>query len=288
MKKLRLAFVDFEINWGPWPDPVRYFEEVLRDDYELEIVYSDFRGRYVDMGVKPDLAICAVPGEKHRDYICPKIFFPGEPREINFSSYDFAMTHNFSSDPRHYRLPLYALYADQKRAAYRYDGHSRYKFCCVLFGKSYPHNETPREWFFRELNKYKRVDSAGTHLNNTGFTIPPILKAEFIKDYKFVLSFESCALPGFTTEKCFEPLEVGSVPVYWGNSQVGLDFNPASIVNAGSTEDNLDWAIQKIIQLDRDDDAYRRMTEQHIYSSGYTENPYINRGNIVRFFRSIV
>lgn len=285
--KLKLAFVDFEINWGPWPDPVTYFEEILRDDYELEIVYSDFRGRVIDTGASPDLAICAVPGQKHRDLTCPKIFFPAEPRALNFSAYDFAMTHNFSDDPRHYRLPIYPLYANKYWLDAPRPDIKNKKFCCVLFGKPYPHNETPREKFFHDLNSFRKVDSAGTYLNNTGFVISPRQKADFIRYYKFVLSFESCALPGFTTEKCFEPLQVGSVPVYWGNPRIDLDFNPGAIINCNKYAD-LNQVIDTLLWFDRREDEYKNLVEQHMYPGGYTENAYVNRGNIVRFFRSIV
>ena len=77
--------------------------------------------------------------------------------------------------------------------------------------------------FFKELSKYKKVDSGGKVLNNVGGCVED--KLEFIKDYKFVISFENSAHPGYTTEKIVDPLAMNCIPIYWGNPYVARDFN---------------------------------------------------------------
>lgn len=289
MKILKLAFVDFAVNWGPWPNPVQFFADVLKDDYDVRVVKSDFRGYIVEAGDPPDLVICGHPGSEHEQYFCPKIYFPGEPRSLNLMNYDYEMSYHFSDDPRHYRLPLYPLYGDVNRLTqpriFSQDMRMR-EFCCVLFGKSYPHNETPREDFFHRLCKYKKVDSAGTHLNNTGYVIPHKQKAEYIKNYKFVLSFESCSRPGFTTEKIYEPLLMNTVPVYWGNPKIGLDFDTRSFINSGDYE-NLDQVIDAIIKADTDDEVYKDIIEWTAFPHNVV-NEYVRKRNIVEFFRGIL
>jgi hypothetical protein len=289
-KPIRLAFCDFEINWGPWPNPVKYFTDLLSEEYDISIVYSDFVGQKADFPVPPELAICAVPGRKHEQFKCPKIYFPGEPYPVNLVEYQYAMTHHFSPDPRHHRLPLYALYGDVNKLTTpkcfsAAPPVKQREFCCVLFGKSYPFDETPREAFFHELCKYKKVHSAGRHLNNMDFVIPPEKKAQFIQQYKFVLSFESCSLPGFTTEKVFEPLLMNTVPVYWGNSLVGRDFDTKAFVNCRDYE-NLDQVIERIIELDTNEEAYREVWNQPAYVDN-TVNEFVKRENILSFFRGI-
>ena len=54
---------------------------------------------------------------------------------------------------------------------------------------------------------------------------------DFIKDYKFVISFENSSYPGYTTQKLIEPMLVNSSPIYWGNKSVGKDFNTKSFIN---------------------------------------------------------
>ena len=285
MKKiLKLAFVDFAVNWGAWPSPLQFFVDVLGEEYTLDIVQSDWRCYQIETPLEPDLVIYSHPGIKHLDYKCPKIFFSGEPCELNFDNYDYAMTYHFSGDPRHYRLPLYALYGDVDRLIelHVYDpAWAQREFCCVLFGRSYPHEQTPREQFFRELCKYKHVHSAGRYLNNTGFVVPSEKKAEYVKNFKFTLSFESCAVDGFTSEKIFEPLLMNTVPIYWGNPLIGLDFNPSGFINCTglSTEE----AIRFIQHIDTHDDVYREMILAPRYAS-----PYVDKKNILKFFREVL
>ena len=69
--------------------------------------------------------------------------------------------------------------------------------------------------FFVKLSKYKQVDSGGRTLNNIGGPVED--KMEFIKDYRFVISFENAEYPGYTTEKIIQPMFVDSIPIYWGN-----------------------------------------------------------------------
>ena len=291
-KTLKLAFVDFAVNWGPWHDPVKFFVETLSDEYDVRVLFSDFRQGWINVGPsnldyemeQPDLVIFSHPGSEHLNYKCPKIFFSGEPCELNFDNYDYAMTYHFSDDPRHYRLPLYALYGDVNRlTAPRVwnPAWEQREFCCVLFGKSYPHEHTPREAFFHELCKYKHVKSAGRHLNNTGFIVTPENKAEYIKNFKFVLSFESCSLPGFTTEKIFEPLLVGSIPIYWGNPYIGEEFNRHRFVEA--TGRSFESVIQQIIRLDSDNYYYRLMIQEPNFSDDILRNR-----NISAFFREVL
>ena len=120
-----------------------------------------------------------------------------------------------------------------------------------------------REDFFHKLNEYKKVDSGGRYLNNTGSPVAD--KLEFIKGYKFVIAFENSAASGYTTEKLIEPLAVNSVPIYWGNPNVNKDFNSKSFVNAADFK-SLDELVQEIIRLDNDDDAYLSMAQEHPFT----------------------
>jgi hypothetical protein len=217
-------------------------------------------------------------------YSIPTIYFPGEPRPMNLVDYDYEMSYHFSDDPRHYRLPLYALYGDVNRLTepriYHPEMFNR-KFCCALFGKPYPHERTPREEFFRRLCEYKKVDSAGRYLNNTGFVVTEEHKAKFIKDYKFVLSFESCSLPGFTTEKIYEPLLMNAIPIYWGNPDIREDFSRFSFINC--TNLYFDEALRWIVELDTSENAYRSMIENHPrFGEG------ARKENIVNFIKKVL
>jgi hypothetical protein len=120
-------------------------------------------------------------------------------------------------------------------------------------------NAKERIAFFHQLSKYKQVDSGGRYLNNVGRTVAD--KREFIKDHKFVLSFENSSNPGYTTEKLIEPMLVNSIPIYWGNERVGEDFNTGSFVQVNSFA-SYEEAILRIIELDQDEEQYMQMAMQ--------------------------
>ena len=290
MKTIKLGFVDFAINWGEWPNPIQFFVDTLKDDFDIQVTNSDWRGNRFDTGIAPDFVICAHPGTEHLKYKCPKIYFPEEPNAppINWANYDYAMTYRITDDPRHHRLPIYPLFADMNLLTQPEPWSESLwnrEFCCVLFGKPYPNDETPREDFFRRLCEYKKVHSAGRHLNNVGFSKTMKEKGEYIKNFKFVLSFESCSIPGFTTEKCFQPLLASSVPVYWGNPLIGRDFNTERFINCMEYND-LDGVIERMIYLDTNKDAYRALFEQPRFVNNVV-NDDVRKDSIVAFFRKV-
>jgi hypothetical protein len=104
--------------------------------------------------------------------------------------------------------------------------------------------------FFNSLSKIKPVDSGGSVLNNVGGRVAD--KLEFIKDYKFVISFENSAFDGYTTEKILEPIFKDCIPIYWGNKLVGKDFNTKRFIDYSDfkSEEEL---IAKLLEIDQND-----------------------------------
>ena len=79
----------------------------------------------------------------------------------------------------------------------------------------------------------------------------------FIAKYKFNIAFENSVVPGYTTEKAMEALAARSVPIYYGNPRIAEDFNPDCLVRVADRAD-VERAVEEIVALDRDDDAYLR------------------------------
>ncbi len=110
------------------------------------------------------------------------------------------------------------------------------KFCNFLYSNAIPH----REEFFRQLSKYKKIDSPGKSMNN----MPSIdtqykgdkweIKRQFLNSYKFTIAFESYAYPGYQTEKLYDTIKANSIPIYCGDPLVNTVFNPKSMVNTAS------------------------------------------------------
>jgi hypothetical protein len=214
--RIQLAFSDF---WPEFDPADNYFTRLLCARYQ--IVLSD----------DPDFLIYSRFGRRHRRYRCVKIYFTGETDRPDFRVCDFAFSFEHWDRPEHYRLPLYAIrFCPTLLLKRSFDPESvlreKTRFCG--FVASNP--KCPkRNRFFRKLSRYKRVDSGGRFLNNVGGPVKD--KLEFVRRCKFTIAFENCSRPGYTTEKIVEPMVVGSLPIYWGNPLVHLDFNPRSFLN---------------------------------------------------------
>ncbi|MBC7850511.1 MAG: glycosyltransferase [Chitinophagaceae bacterium] len=267
---LKIDFIDFWVHFNKTDN---YFYNLLSQEYNLEF------------SPDPDFIIYSGYGEKHLNYSCYRIFYNAENLRVNWNACDYAFSSDYVDDDRHYRLPNYILYdKPEKLMNSKHDPESilRVKtgFCNMVV--SNPHSKK-RIAFYHKLNKIKKVDSGGRHLNNIGGPIDN--KREFIRKYKFTLAFENSAHPGYTTEKLFEPMLENSIPIYWGNPEVGRDFNTNSFLNYADF--NSDEAlIEKIIELDRNDNQYLAMLSQPWYLNNQMPAT-VNEHNVLRQFRRI-
>lgn len=97
----------------------------------------------------------------------------------------------------------------------------------VLFQSS-PYDRSGRYRYLHQLMRRVRVDSYGKRAPNRRVEGPDLgwaTKLSVIARYKFCLSFENSITPDYVTEKFYDPLMAGSVPVYRGAPNVA-DFAP--------------------------------------------------------------
>lgn len=107
------------------------------------------------------------------------------------------------------------------------------RFCNFLFSNSVKY----REDFFKALSVYKKVDAPGVSMNN----MPPLsvnngtgkweAKRNYIRMYKFTVTFENYSYPGYHSEKILDPMMMGSMPIYFGNPEIGNHFNSESFID---------------------------------------------------------
>jgi len=120
-------------------------------------------------------------------------------------------------------------------------------------------NRSGRIEYAQELMHYLDVHSYGKVLRNRRI-IPPDrnrpTKLDIIAGYKFDLSFENARAEDYVTEKFFDPLVAGSVPVYLGAPNVE-EFAPGDrcFINTADFHSPRDLA-EYLIHLDHDDSAY--------------------------------
>ena len=256
MKKIKIDFVDF---WSDLDKEDNYFINRLRKYYEVEI----------DKDAPVIFTSCF--GDKAYDMDDRvKICFTGENYIPDFNIYDYVMgfSHMEFGD-RYLRLPLYALYTERIGEALKKhtkdDAYylSKKKFCNRVV--SNPDSHPMRESLFEKLCEYKKVDSGGKYKNNIGGAVKD--KMAFERDYRFTLAFENTSTPGYVTEKIFEAFAGDTVPVYWGDPGIALEFNPDAFINCMAYADE-EAVIARIKEVDENEEEYLRMMKAPVLAAG--------------------
>jgi hypothetical protein len=120
--------------------------------------------------------------------------------------------------------------------------------------------------FLDELMEHMKIDSFGMCSHNKEVYDEDEgdsawnTKLNTIRKYKFTLAFENSDDRDYVTEKFFQPLEVGSVPVFYGTSNIADFAPPHSYINAkdfSSAKELADY----LKFLDRNDDEYESYLE---------------------------
>lgn len=239
-RRIKIQFADF---WRNFDSQNNYFTRLLAQRYEVHVCDN------------PDFLIYSSFGKRHWNYSCHRIFYTGENRRPDFRFCDFAFSFDYLKHPKHYRLPLCARHSQYQTLTKSIQSpenilQQKSRFCNFVYSnKLCP----KRNRFFDKLSKYKHVDSGGRWRNNIGQ--PVANKIEFLRNYKFTIAFENSSQPGYTTEKIVDPMVANSLPIYWGDPLVHLDFNPKSFINYFDYGSD-DALIDRIIEVDNNDDLY--------------------------------
>jgi len=98
--------------------------------------------------------------------------------------------------------------------------------CCTAFLSS-PYNKSRRLQILFELMRYIRVDSYGKIYQTSRLSEDKgwETKLDIIAHCKFTIAFENCIGVDYVTEKLYQPLVTGSIPVYLGAPNVD-EFSP--------------------------------------------------------------
>ena len=208
MKQIKIDFTDF---WPGFEKTNNYFYNLLIQEYNVIISNN------------PDILFYSVFGNNHLRYKCRKVFYTGENIAPNFNQCDYAFSFDYLEDERNYRLPHYLLYDGYYELLNKKvdDSLVNRKFCNIVVSNG---GCEMRNKFFKELSKYKKVDSGGRFLNNIAKIVND--KRVFQSEYKFSITFENNAYRpehvGYTTEKIMEAMASNSMPIYWACSSLKI------------------------------------------------------------------
>ena len=276
MKTVKLYFTGF---WEDFDNENNLFTRILRKRYDIVIDPVD-----------PDFLICSPLGRpyEYMNYSCPRIMYTGEFISADFTAIDcFIGYDDIAFGDRAYRFPLFLydvtqftdkpLTEDEARDILK----EKKYFCNYIFG-----HDTAlgiREKILEALSSYKRVECAGRHRNNmpNNLTFNMATKLPFMRECKFTISAESVCYPGYTSEKIGHAFQTHTIPIYFGDPDIDKDFNERAFLNY-SRFPNIDALVDKVIEIDQNDDLYIEMLCQHRYHiADYEEMKFIGLENFL-------
>jgi hypothetical protein len=128
----------------------------------------------------------------------------------------------------------------------------------VVWLQSNGQDRTGRAGYVAQLLRRVQVDSFGEVLRTRPERIPPgaAARIELYRRYKFVLAFENSDCSDYVTEKVFDALRAGAVPVYRGCAEVAeLLPSPDCYIDARAFASASELGAY-LDHLDRDAAAY--------------------------------
>ena len=138
--------------------------------------------------------------------------------------------------------------------------------------------------FYKELNKYKKIDMGGKAFNNVGGRV--IDKIKFLSSYKFSFSLENSEGDGYISEKIIDSFLAGTIPIYYGNYMVDEYINPKTFILIRSERD-IKSKIEYIKKIDNDDKLYHSILNQQIFNGNYQNIIENNLEEKIKFFENI-
>lgn len=228
------------------------------------------------------IGFCSVFGSRHvLDFVDTdaKVFFSGENlHNPGYAEYadallsdincDLSLGFDYFENERYMRFPLWLMYMFEPNVKV-----SQIKEKCLQL--RYPQHRNERKRFasliarydisglrteiYNVLSQLDRIDcpSRVSHNDDTLHVDYNDNKTEYLKNYKFNICPENSNSYGYVTEKIFEAIRSGCVPIYWGSynmPELGI-LNPDAIVFWDSKTDGC-LAAKKVEELHSDEKRY--------------------------------
>lgn len=262
MKTVKLKFV------GKWDD--------IKPEDSLVCFWLKKFGYQVELSEDPDYVVCDIFGHPNYEY-CRypqvRILDTGENFAPDFNVVDYAISrYPIAYQDRNFYLPGCSVPGNHWMALAEKDRNYSLDFVKQkeYFGNFISSHESEnglRGGFFKKLCQYKRVESPGSFLNNMpdGKTVSWCndSKTDFQRKCKFTLCFESTSHYGFITEKITDAFYADTIPIYYGCPNVTDFFNKDAFINC-MDYDSFEAVLEKIKELDQDDEKYLEMLRQPI------------------------
>lgn len=135
-------------------------------------------------------------------------------RNIRFMRhFDVTMTYRLTSD-----VPVTYIVPDVMVEAFHTPPRPKHEPSLVASFISSRADRSGRQAYLKELARHVAIDSYGTLMRNRMLRDDRGVSSKLatIAHYHFTIAFENACSEDYVTEKFFEPLQMGSVPIYLG------------------------------------------------------------------------
>lgn len=209
-----------------------------------------------------------------------RIFYTGENISPDFNVCDYSISFDrLNFGDRHFRLPLYMIATLYHKEDIEIAGdltfedvlpmtmeelHAKKGFCS--FGYNNYLADPHRKELFDALSTYKRVNACGDYLNNMdGWTTP---RLSFKREHKFSIACENSSREGYLTEKLPVGFAARTIPIYFGDPSVGLEFNTKRFINTHEFP-SFEAVVQRVKEIDQDDNLYLQIINEPVLAEGF-------------------
>jgi len=282
-KIIKLNWIDSPL-WGK-PDSRGY----VTNKEETLYVKAIRKNYNIEWTNKPDYLLCGHFGYEFSKYDCVKIFIPWEQIHPNLNAYDYAivMITPYPNSKRIFNAHMCLNNIKMKesydniftRDKFSYDDLlQKQGFCSQLISNSYAN--PMRFDFFNRFATYKQIASGGKILNNIGGPVDD--KIEFIKKYKFTFAIEN--FRGARSEKLPEAFGAHTIPIYWGDPDIGDEYNTKAFVNFHDYG-SIEKVLERVVEIDNNDALYLQMMHEPAFLHPKTYEEHFN--DLANFFVSI-
>lgn len=161
------------------------------------------------------------------------------------------------------------------------------KFCCFIVSN-------PNCWERNKMFDFLRiicnneVDSFGKWKKNVNVIIPERYNREeylkLISQYRFMITFENHSMPWYNTEKIYNALSAGTIPIYWGDPLIDEIYNTECFIHVKTFSDKQKQINEFIKVCERikeieDDIINNGLTNSEKYLKFYKQSYLVNNVN---------
>lgn len=249
-----------------WEEPLTYQEEDLPDGYSITTDRSMmeraaavvFHIPNLDSQLPPNKKLLKKKGQiwiawsMESEAHIPQLIDPSF-----MDKFDLTMTYHAESDLRVTYIPEDFKDLIKRPISEKKPGNIASAFI------SSPYDKSGRLQLLIQLMERIKVHSYGRILNTHSLLYDNgrDTKLDLISTYKFTFAFENAAVRDYVTEKFYDPLIVGSVPVYLGAPNIE-DYAPGENCYIDASKwDNPKELADYLLELSENDDMYNKYFE---------------------------